>query len=77
MKADDLKKHGPMYCAAPDCVAFRQKDPAFAQRLQDAGIIAHHHGFDAIFGEDIWTLSGITPITRGNLECLIRPPGNQ
>jgi hypothetical protein len=54
---------GPMTCPHPACVAFREKDPEFAQRMQNARIIAHRSG-------DGWFLSGITPVNRRDLEAI-------
>ena len=69
---DRLKKDGPMYCKGESCVEFRQREPEFAQRLQDAGIIAHYNGItNFAWGPEEWMLSGITPIGRAGLERLI------
>ena len=61
-----------MTCMSPSCVAFREKDPAFAQKLQDHGIIAHYVGSDGLFGGDEWMLDGITPVSREALESLMK-----
>jgi hypothetical protein len=67
-----MSKDGPMLCEHPDCAAFRAMDGSFANRLQEAGVIAHYQGYSALYGEPIWMLGGITPITRKSLESLIR-----
>lgn len=62
---------GPMFCTAPSCVAFRQRDPVFAGRLQAAGIIAHYWGYEPLFREEVWTTSALTPVTRSQLERMM------
>jgi hypothetical protein len=72
-RARELRQHGPMTCKDPQCVDFRKRDPAFAERLQKAGIIAHYMGTNGLCTGpgDYWMLSGITPVSRAGLQELI------
>lgn len=67
-----LAKDGPMTCPHEDCAAFRKREPEFAKKLHDAGIIAHYTGFSGIFGEEYWMLDGITPVSRASLTRMLK-----
>lgn len=71
-RAADLLRDGPMFCKSDACAAFRFRDPAFAQRMQDCGIIAHFMGTNGLCTGpgDYWMLSGITPVSRRGIEEL-------
>jgi hypothetical protein len=63
-----LRKNGPMFCDNPDCIAFREREPVLAQKMQDEGIIAHYMGYNNLFRTEIFMLDGITPVPRHVLE---------
>ncbi len=71
MNKKALKFNGPLTCSHESCTEFRKREPEFAKRLHDAGIIAHYTGHSGIFREEMWMLDGITPINRRDLEELI------
>lgn len=54
-----------------ECRKHPAYDAAFDKRLRRAGIRAHVMGHDSLLGQDIWMLSGITPVTRRALNGLI------
>lgn len=69
-----LLTQGPLYCPHHDCKVFRERNPAFAARLQEARIIAHYARTDAWTQQEIWACPGLGILDRAALERLMTHP---
>jgi len=58
-------------CVHQDCLEFAEREPLLSERMQKARVIAHYMGVGFMGGE-YWMLGGITPVTRPQLERLLK-----